>query len=134
MRRPRQPWAILGLALCLSCGGDDGDDNPAPAADANPDAFDTRALLTNVVENVVLPQYAAFATDAAALDTAVAAYCDALGAGGEAAALTAAQDAWRDAMAGVAPVADDVDPGFVDRYAASFDDRPRKQGWTSVRD
>lgn len=43
-------------------------------------------------------------------------------------------EAWQAAMAQVAPVADDVDPGFVDRYAASFDDRPRKEGWTSVRD
>jgi nucleoside-diphosphate-sugar epimerase len=42
--------------------------------------------------------------------------------------------AWTSAMAAVRPVSESVDPHFVDRYAASFDERPGAgKGWTSVR-
>ena len=41
-------------------------------------------------------------------------------------------DAWLEATKGLQRVASDVDPGFTDRYAASFDDSKRT-GWTTIR-
>ena len=39
---------------------------------------------------------------------------------------------WLEAMQSVSVVADSVDPGFVDRYSANFNDHDRK-GWTTIR-
>ena len=39
---------------------------------------------------------------------------------------------WLEAMQSVSVVAESVDPGFVDRYSANFNDHDRK-GWTTIR-
>jgi nucleoside-diphosphate-sugar epimerase len=41
-------------------------------------------------------------------------------------------EAWLDATKHIPDVASEVDPGFVDRYAADFDDSKRT-GWTTIR-
>ena len=55
-------------------------------------------MVANLAEQILLPTYEAFAARAAELGPAVDAYCAALGGKEEAAARTAAQDAWRAAM------------------------------------
>ena len=43
-------------------------------------------------------------------------------------------NAWRDAMAVIEPVAKASDPGFVDRYAASYDLREGANiGWATIK-
>jgi predicted lipoprotein len=95
--------ALLPLCVlaAIGCGGDDsgGDDDGTPQADARPpDTFDRQAMVANLAEQILLPTYEAFAARAAELGPAVDAHCAALGGKGEAAARTAAQDAWRAAM------------------------------------
>jgi uncharacterized protein len=97
--------ALLTLCLlpAIGCGGDDGggDGDGNPQADARPpDTFDRQAMVAHLAEQIILPTYEAFATTAADLGPAVDAYCAALGGKQEAAARTAAQDAWRAAMLG----------------------------------
>lgn len=87
--------AALALAACGGGGGGGGDDDDRP--DAPDDSFDRRALIEHLATNVLLPGYVAFADDAAALVTAVDAYCDALVAGDAIAERDAARAAWRDA-------------------------------------
>jgi len=89
---------ILGFAVTACSGGGDatstdGDSTPPPD-----DGFDRSALLADLGEDVVVPTYRAFDSDVDELVVAVAAYCDALGGDGEAAALETSRQAWRDAM------------------------------------
>src|SRR5688572_17133060 len=85
--------AALVAALAAACGG-----GGSATTDARADEFDRRAMLANLAQNVIAPTYAAFAERAAELEDAAAAWCDALGGGGEADARDAAQAAWRAAM------------------------------------
>jgi predicted lipoprotein len=90
----------LYVVAAIGCGGDDGGggDGTSQADARPPDTFDRQAMVANLAEQVLLPTYEAFAGRAAELGPAVDAYCAALGGKEEAAARTAAQDAWRAAM------------------------------------
>ena len=78
-------------------GGDASDDDDEQQAE-----FTTAGMLENIVDAVILPNYAslrestvAFAAD----DGPIAQYCDTVGSDDESASLSGAQDAWRETMA-----------------------------------
>lgn len=84
-----------GVALALAaCGGGGG----GSSTDARTDDFDRQAMVAHLASSVIAPTYDAFAARAGELDTAVAAWCDALGEAGEEAARADAQGGWRAAM------------------------------------
>jgi predicted lipoprotein len=84
------PGSLALLAL-LACGSESG--TPGESA---PSGFDRKALLARAADGFLVPTYQQFATAAAALDDAITAHCEALGAG----SLAAAQEAWRSAIDG----------------------------------
>ena len=93
--------AALAALVAAGCGGGNGNgDGDGDRADARPDAFDRQAMMAHLAGEVILPTYQAFTAQAGELETATAAWCDALGGAGEADALEAARDAWRTAMVG----------------------------------
>ncbi len=100
MRRAVPALLPLCVLAAIGCGGDDGGGGGGTSqADARPpDTFDCQAMVANLAEQVLLPTYEAFAARAAELGPAIDAYCAALGGKEEAAARTAAQEAWRAAM------------------------------------
>ncbi|HVK72023.1 MAG TPA: imelysin family protein [Kofleriaceae bacterium] len=90
-------FLIPALAAVLGgCGGGGGGDGGPDAAPVN---FDRRALLANLADHQLIPTYERFATEAAALVTAIDAHCAALDGGGDGATeLAAARTAWATAI------------------------------------
>jgi predicted lipoprotein len=86
--------AAAGLASIASCGGGGGGNTEPDAPDVV--AFDRRAMLAHLADNLWIPTYDRAATDAAALKTAIDAYCTALAGGTDDPA--AARAAWATAM------------------------------------
>lgn len=79
-----------------------GDEESGTEEEEAPEPFSTAAMLRNLADAVILPNYEALASgaaDFAADDGPVAAYCAAIGTDDEAAARADAQAAWREAMA-----------------------------------
>ncbi len=85
------------IVAASACGGSDSGDN-TPTPDAAQDTFDRNALLRNIGENIIIPTYQRFVTQARDMSTAVDAYCDALAGEQETTARQAAQEAWNAAM------------------------------------
>lgn len=86
-------WALAAVAACSSPGGG----TPVDAPDV---AFDRAGVLRRIAVDLLAPTYDRFATEAAALDTAVGVHCAVLDAGGDGAATEAsARAAWRTAIA-----------------------------------
>lgn len=96
--RPSRIAVALGAlgALAAAACADDGGKPKKP--DAAPVNFDRHALLASVAENVMLPMLGAFDARADELETAVQAFCAALGTPDEDARRADAQGAWRAAM------------------------------------
>lgn len=95
--RTASATAAGALVLLAGCTVDD---STAPGADNGGD-FDVTAMLANVVDAVIIPNYEALeeaAAELAAGDGPIGAYCEAIGTGGEAAALESARQSWRSAM------------------------------------
>lgn len=89
--------ASLSLVLLTAMGcSDSGNGSSEPDADV--DDFDKAALLRNVAENVILPNYRSFSSRTSELVAATSAYCASLGAPEESANRTAAEVAWKGAM------------------------------------
>ena len=89
MRAMRRFATLVALVIVAACGND-----KAKTVTADPfedDRFDRRAMLVDQAGEVVRPEIAAFALDAAALDDAVAALQSA---GGKSDGRVAAQAAW----------------------------------------
>ncbi|MBT8495101.1 MAG: imelysin family protein [Deltaproteobacteria bacterium] len=84
--------SALIVFFALGCGGDDGGTGQPD------DNFDRRAMLANLGDNLLIPVYDGFQAAAGGLETAVSAYCAALGTGEEATRLSEAQTAWNLAM------------------------------------
>ena len=84
---------FLLLAGVVACGGGNGG-----GGDAGGDGFDRQALLASWGEHVIVPVLRELDAAAGEMSVAVAAYCDAVGTGGEAAALEDARAGWRAAM------------------------------------
>ncbi|HUQ04050.1 MAG TPA: imelysin family protein [Kofleriaceae bacterium] len=93
-RRPRLLCAVAALASIAACGGGGGGGGEPDAPDVV--AFDRRAMLAHLADNLWIPTYDRAATDAAAMKTAIDAHCAALDGGTDDPA--AARAAWVDAM------------------------------------
>lgn len=93
------PLAAAAMALALTACGGGGGDGGGGGGSSTCDDFDCQGMLENLANNVMLPTYQSFETEAQELVTEVDAYCDALGSGGEDSARDNAQQAWRDAAA-----------------------------------
>lgn len=89
---------VLWIAACSS-GGNTHYDNGSNTGDSDlTGSFDRRAMVASVGEHVILPAYEAFQTSADALDLAVGAWADSVGAGGDFfAERDGAQTAFKDA-------------------------------------
>jgi predicted lipoprotein len=100
----RSPLALrnclaLGLSagLLLGCVGDDKAQDTSP--EQRPREFNYVAMMANYADNLIVPQYQAFADASVELAAEAGAdYCAAIGTDGEAAARSEAQAAWRSAM------------------------------------
>lgn len=88
---------VAGLAL-VACGGGGGGGSGDGGDGGGPTLGDDarRMVLADIADNTILPALRGFDSDAAALETAVDAHADADG--GDAAALTTARQAWREAV------------------------------------
>ncbi len=87
------PGCVAFGMLAMGCGG-------SSKSNTNNDNFDRPALIQSWANDVILPSYAAFVTDAIALRDAVASYNASMASDADAQeqALNEAQDAWRLAM------------------------------------
>ena len=90
-------------------GSDDSSsEEPLPADEpSEPSDFTQTSMINNIGENVIGPNYVALAEAAsnfASPSGALAAYCSAIGGGGEAAALSEARSEWRAVMSAVQAV------------------------------
>ena len=84
-------------------GSDDSSSEEPPPAD-EPSEFTQTSMINNIGENVIGSNYVALAeaaTNFASASGALAAYCDAIGGGGEAVALSEAKSGWQDLMSKV---------------------------------
>jgi uncharacterized protein len=113
--------ALCALVSVAACGGS------TPKPDAAPtDSFDRSMLLDHLANQVLLPLQTRFATVAAVLPPAIAAYCDALDRGQPDATLATARAAWGDTVdAWEAADALLVGPAAMDNRAL----RDRIYGW-----
>lgn len=105
--------ATIGAALSTACVDSSRDPEPLPAPQAEvqtpaqtgpEDEFDTPAMLANLADAVIVPNYETLHVQTAALaavDGPLAGYCAAIGTAAEDAARADAQGAWRRAMAAV---------------------------------
>lgn len=98
-RRGRGTALLLASVLLAACGGSgggggNGDGGGNGGGDVVGDDA-RRAVLADIGDDIIVPALEDFATEAAELQTAVAAHADAPA---DDAARTAAQDAWREAM------------------------------------
>ena len=90
-------------------GSDESSSEEPPPADepSEPSEFTQTSMINNIGENVIGPNYVALAeaaTNFASASGALAGYCDAIGGGGEAAALSEAKSGWQDLMSKVQAV------------------------------
>jgi predicted lipoprotein len=80
---------VAALSLLVACG------KPTPETGEDPEAAERRRdVLTDLAQNVVMPAYADFATRASELRDAIDAWAES----GDPADLTAAREAWKQAM------------------------------------
>jgi len=85
--------ALCALVSVAACGGQAAKPDAAPT-----DGFDRSMLLDHLANQVLLPLQTRFATVAALLPPAIAAYCDALDRGQPDATLETARAAWGDTV------------------------------------
>ena len=101
--------ALFFVTMLAGCGVDGGSDSepisaPTPETGSSPEPveeFDPVLMVSEITENVILPQYAAAAnaTEAFASETGtLSAYCDAIGTAEETSAFGLVQDDWRATM------------------------------------
>ena len=101
--------ALFFVTMLAGCGVDGGSDSesiasPTPETGSSPEPveeFDPVLMVSEITENVILPQYAAAAnaTEAFASETGtLRAYCDAIGTADETLAFGLVQDDWRATM------------------------------------
>lgn len=88
--------ALLGLVGCA------GDDRASEESVDTAREFDFTGMLANYADNLILPQYRAFAEQAEQMagdSGTLASYCNAIDSGAETQARTEARDQWRETMA-----------------------------------
>jgi predicted lipoprotein len=89
---------LLSSTVLAGCGGGGG----SSASGGNTGgcgSFDCRGMLDNLGNNVMLPTYKSFSTEAQAMSQAVGAYCAALGSENETVRRQEARQAWAQTMA-----------------------------------
>lgn len=85
--------AVTSAAILSGCGTSDG--TSASSETLARDEFDTAAMLQNLADNIVIPQYQRVAEQAQTTATAINSYCAAIGSDSETDALNSARTEWR---------------------------------------
>ncbi len=104
-----QLYRILLLSFVVSCftacvndGGSSGDNSVTTQNTSGADDAATAAFFTTLADDIILPTYSRFASQAnalAATNSALAGYCAGLGSPNESVLRQSAQQSWRDVMA-----------------------------------